>query len=690
MTAGVLFGFLMGVSGVNFVLASLPAEEVSFSQFIQRAKEPQLVFHNDRALDWRIKLLGHAPSGSIARIQTFLWDNGITTRRLAAHMCLAATRGVDVRFFPDSKSGSIPGKPNVFDKPTNEEVFQYLANCGVQVHIYNHIKFFSLVPFNLPGKLNFLRAVPQNIAAAFESTEDAMDSSLNRLNHRKLFSVVSSKSKEGCMFLGGRNLGNHYQQWEHGEEVSSNSFIDGDVFICNHHLDVTKGDEDVLGLSAAEFDIRWNETGIIYTVQANPQFRYSHIWLEPATAETQKEDAPVHKRSESELVGFLLADDHPHSSQSEDAENAQGVDDEEMGNIPVPYKVQESTHADANFGSISLPLATHWRYRKSGWRSQGDEDEVRRDFNQAISQEQSEIYIETGYGQFDKELKELVESALERGVTVNFVTNSIFTYDGPSSAIAPLMNPWLKEMLQKYSGNHSGHSFVKDFGTRKGTEGGGLFNFWATSVFAGHMVHFKGAGFKCQSKGGKNFKTFLMGSHNFHPRSGVSDKEHALFWDEPAGKECLDAKTVGASAFTQAQISEIHSRYSANGKSKPDYRDLIDKRYEWFLAIDRIFGKKNNQPLLVSYESLEKEIAEAMKDQNAQDTKGKVSKPGYLLAKGLSRYVYSEADAEDDNAQSDLKKDTGRAARKPIKFLINLFGPATEKTGIWDTIANFY
>ncbi len=60
-----------------------------------------------------------------------------------------------------------------------------------------------------------------------------------------------------------------------------------------------------------------------------------------------------------------------------------------------------------------------------------------------------------------------------------------------------------------------------------------------TSYEGGHMTHFKGAGFACQEKREGNVRTYIIGSHNFHPRSGRSDKEHALVWEQTAETSCV-------------------------------------------------------------------------------------------------------------------------------------------------------
>ena len=52
------------------------------------------------------------------------------------------------------------------------------------------------------------------------------------------------------------------------------------------------------------------------------------------------------------------------------------------------------------------------------------------------------------------------------------------------------------------------------------------------------MIHFKGAGFRCQKRGDQVYRTYFMGSHNFHQRSGFSDKEHMINWNESTDGDC--------------------------------------------------------------------------------------------------------------------------------------------------------
>src|SRR5690606_17920173 len=71
----------------------------------------------------------------------------------------------------------------------------------------------------------------------------------NRLNHRKLF-YVESPTGETCFILGGRNLGDHYLHWE----MRTDSFVDGDMLICDHHLDPNKKDDNVVAQASESFD----------------------------------------------------------------------------------------------------------------------------------------------------------------------------------------------------------------------------------------------------------------------------------------------------------------------------------------------------------------------------------------------------------------------------------------------------
>ena len=214
---GVLFSFIWLFGAV--LASGAGPTELDWKNAFEKLKAPNILFSNERALENRLRMLDYAPKGSEVLVLAFVFDNGETTRRLAAHICKASLRGVKVRWLTDSKSGSMPGRMNVFDQPVNEEIFQYMSNCGAAVRIYNHYSDF----FNVFG----VWAAPAR-KYVFPSQGGATAAALNRINHRKLF-WVKTPGGQACFLLGGRNLGDHYLSWH------DDSFLDADIMICNHY-----------------------------------------------------------------------------------------------------------------------------------------------------------------------------------------------------------------------------------------------------------------------------------------------------------------------------------------------------------------------------------------------------------------------------------------------------------------------
>ncbi|MGZ3723755.1 MAG: hypothetical protein ACXVA9_12520, partial [Bdellovibrionales bacterium] len=140
-------------------------------------------------------------------------------------------------------------------------------------------------------------------------------------------------------------------------------------------------------------------------------------------------------------------------------------------------------------------------------------------------------------------------------------TNSLFISDAASQLIRLWMAKWNYEMKTKYPN---------------------LFEIDYAPLSAGHMIHFKGAGFRCQSGfGGTFYRQYIVGSHNFHPRSGYSDKEHAIEW-----RELLAGKDVSACVEPAS--------------------DLITLRMDYYKTQRAL----NHGPVLRKYETLLEELQE--------------------------------------------------------------------------------
>ena len=556
--------------------ASSRTSNTSFNSATQRWESPQLFFTNEKAFQARLFLLDQAPRGSVVKILTFLYDYGDSTKKLASHICQAEQRGVDVYLTMDSKSGSIPGQPNVFDQPKTEELYQYMANCGADVKVHNHIGDFNVVRGMGIPKRKYLGV--------------RTNSPLNRLNHRKLF-WVQSPGGQTCFILGGRNLGDHYQAWHH------DSFIDGDILYCKHHG--KNADEEVIVSAENSFDSIWNDRDDnveFYPVRENKSYTF--------------QDISFAKRKSCSKG---------HSTSNENV-------------VPLPCEIPFVKGLDLN-------LAHNWRLKTSVWDP--EKDYVRQALYEMIQKEQAEIYIETAYFDYDDDMEKHLIDALERGVDVTLISNSLFTSDAGAKALSLSRGRFIQDLLRNY-GREAFRSQFSDYVKSRESakqyadrQGKGVFRFFVTSIYSGHMIHFKGAGFKCQKNANGYKKTFLLGSHNFHVRSGLSDKEHALIWDEPVDMQCITK--VGEDQFSSRFISEVKRRYNTQnirGENvpthiKPAYRDLIERRIKFYSLASTFYIDRQNKPILVAFMNLVDELSQ---DLNTRSQSSRIDK---YLQKGL-------------------------------------------------------
>lgn len=553
------------------------ATEESFSSYVRQYNAPEFFSSNEPALDARLKLIDMAPKGAHIRLATYAFKNGESTRRLSRHLCLAAGRGVKVEFLIDSRSGARYGDEKSSGKGGNsqvvEELLQYLANCHVEVTVHNQLhSYVEILGARVPNffldpkmehrqlnafhvvkiyrRVRFLmdrfsriaesefakagvEASPRPVLKALRAfvfyfllgMRDDEDNNpngtalrrhydrmildpiwdkvspqklreillkiearfqadpvfrplavelrrFNRISHRKLF--VVEHQGEGCMILGGRNLGDHYFLEEKG------AFMDGDVLTCRHH---GGGIESAMNDAVASFEELKSERSDPYVgrVDDNRIGRVRpHLEYEFRALRFPRGLKPFRA-----VVGKYRGK----------------LDDGERSLLPE----KKWSDALAVHGELSLPSAEGWQVFTSGWNPA--EDNVRRHLLGLIEEEKKEIYIETPYAEFDASLRSAIEGALRRGVHVKLTTNSFFTLDGKSPVIRLLMAHWTEKTLAKYN------NFEVRF----------------TELNGGRMLHFKGAAFACQPGG---WRAYLVGSHNFHPRSGNSDKEHAITWKE--------------------------------------------------------------------------------------------------------------------------------------------------------------
>lgn len=663
-----------------------------YNSYIDGYTKPEYFQDNNMALNARLKLIDQVPAGGEINYMTFVFDNGYASKQLAAHLCAAAKRGAVVKLFPDSKSGDRIGVPDVFDgnigNQINEEIYQVLANCGVEVRIHNHIEEFSHSIINghplpkfpktwtgsstgfvanytagwiwnsseavteratvvgqmgdrllqllqesfgsdkvkdfAPDKAaiqkmkSMIKDLAYNLAKEAWSNRDpeylaafileyvmttvekegvpgwskeqvakyaatmqdmiwgflaklqnddflgpfyAEARKFNRLNHRKLFYVAFAG--RSCMMLGGRNVGDHYLTWgRHGDE-----WIDSDVLLCNHHTKV-RSKENALQQAKNSFDELWDNKDdfdalkvkpVVTNYKRNVDYKFRYVKF------------PSDERRASKFV-WLYAPVDPATGQyvnvdlfGTNLDRSVKVEDEERDlHDLITWKDQSPIHG------LQLEDTFNWRVVTATWNTKFDI--VRQRLYDAISREKQHIYIETAYSEMNTEFRKRLERALRNGVKVDIVTNSIYVADGGSKGIRLMMARWFRQMWLKYP-----HTFSARYSTLE----------------YGHMIHFKGASFQCQQTDvGVNPRAYrlnIVGSHNFHGRSGYSDKEHAVVWEQPPRQDCL-----------------LQTRMRGQTSEAPSLRDIRDEFWRDLSA--------KAAPLrpLIAYKSLADEVEGAI------------------------------------------------------------------------------
>lgn len=618
----------------------------AFKEFAKSYPQPELFQDNEAGLSMRLKALDLLPAGSHVKIATFTMSNGKSTRHLARHLCLAAKRGVRAELLVDSKTGDQPGRPSLFEDSDEvriqSELLLYLANCGVDVYVHNHLESYievlghrvpnifldpsldgakfgvspqdllkvtgrvnailgridALVQSKLGEKKNGLdfapflenlkqfavayghlyqaskkpdsidvqgrnsaeveksiaklgrayrdllhaplweklsadeiKALIPQVVSAFASDSELMSlrrefRRANRLNHRKLFLVESSDSGVRCMLLGGRNIGDEYL------ESNDSNFNDGDVFLCGHH---GAGAEDTLQLASNSFEslksdesdpvLGLDRDNSVRKITAVPNYQYGLLLFESGEL---PEGA-----SQGEYSGALTKEERTMPAEREIAD-------------PAPIH-----------GDFVIDRALSWKFLKSDWSPA--EDQVAARFSELIQSESQQVYIETPYADFSGRIREAIAAALERGVKVQIVTNSFATSDGGSKPIRLLMERWVAETKRKYPER---------------------FLFQVTTAHSGHMTHFKFAAFACSRSPGVNGAAYIIGSHNFHGRSGYSDKEHALYLLRDEKDRCL--RGFESSGNLVSARAEFYRKLSSRGggPALANHRNIVDELAE--------------------------------------------------------------------------------------------------------------
>ncbi len=337
----------------------------------------------------------------------------------------------------------------------------------------------------------------------------------NRLNHRKLFWVAESEKPDakGCAILGGRNIGDHYLRED------DNNFLDADLLTCTHH-------EDAAGFLA-------------HSEEKKSLFR-----------QAEKSFDSIFKSSgvDSELQKFLKSAEAKKALITEYPIPEKPVFSEGLKFL-YSQKMQDPTLETFTFGKAvseghSIKGGKNFQFLTATWDR--DSDQIQTLFIKAIELEQLGVFIETPYFEANPEYRAAIGAALARGVQVHVKTNGFFTADGPSKAIRLAMNKWVTDLQGIY-----GDKFLVEFTTpAKGGKGG-------------HMTHAKLASFACQLDETKSaYALNLIGSHNFHQRSGYSDQEHAISWQAPISADCQSAlrklskaKSIKAYVAKESEVS---------------------------------------------------------------------------------------------------------------------------------------
>lgn len=652
---------------------SLKKNSRNYFEYIGQYQTPEIFMHNEEALAARLKLLDQVPAGGEAKIMTFVYENGESTRLLAAHMCLAAKRGVQVEFTPDSKHGSRPGVLDVFDDnphyQVNEEVYQLLVNCGVKVRVYNHIldeqfqvlkskpivipmlphkntssavgylserisnlwalenmrddlnalldEHFDLIRDDVKKdavklKESFKSILRSTIMDYLRSEESAKAETImetaekikelatkanqdilkkfspaeirkflysfvekiqkherlgqfyngvrifNRLNHRKLFFV--SYDNQSCMFVGGRNLGDHYLTW--GRHHDHPSFMDADVLVCSHHL--TERDNDVFAEARNSFLELWNNSDKqdplnlkpeVFSIQKNLNYEYNFVLFKDENVDYWGNPLWIWmptKKNINHTEHYVPI----RWKQSERKYHQELTEHDRLIPAPTVWRNQQKV------SGLPIQGAYGWDFHTTTWMR--TKDQVRDQMYQAIDRETEHIYIETAYGEMSTGFRQKLEKALQRGVEVEFVTNSYFIDDIGAKAIRLLSARWTRAMLEKYPK---------------------LFSARFANVRFGHMIHFKGASFKCQvanlpGTSVQPYRFNLIGSHNFHGRSGYTDKEHAVTWKQNPNAKC--AKKHNVQASTDKDLKDFRNEYYSELRQTVDAEHAPLKFYRTF------------------------------------------------------------------------------------------------------------
>lgn len=544
------------------------ANAQNLSSFAGRFAHPQLLEDNAEALKFRLALLDNARKGSQVRIATFVFDYGQAVETLTAHICNAVRRGVKVELIADSKSGEIAGFENPYnstlDAKKTEDVYQYLASCGANVFIHNYtMDYVTILGKRIPNifggqvpsgsSVNPVTAL-YRLSVLKTHASDALRGALKSQNisaePKSLLNSLQSLAFDAIHLIGIAGVADLRESVDTDIEMVSKDYRN---FLNDPFWDEL--DTKKMTAITAEF---------IKAIDMDPELRDLRNKLRVANRLNHRKLFLVEEpggESCAIIGGRNLGDSYLTNSASsfrdgdvffcthhlpaddtfmkEANASLDQIKFDKTDNVlgPSGHNVVIKIAVKPGFQYLNLDTKRIHTARYIAEKLKGQDlpnfsspvlltsswdpksDGVRMALLEAIVRERKEIYIETAYAEFNTALCKALDQAMARGVKVHIVTNSLFMSDGASQLIRIWMGRWHREMAKKYGGKF----YFIDY----------------APLIAGHMIHFKGAGFRCQQGLGHTFyREYIIGSHNFHPRSGYSDKENSLEWREATDSSC--------------------------------------------------------------------------------------------------------------------------------------------------------
>jgi hypothetical protein len=159
-----------------------------------------------------------------------------------------------------------------------------------------------------------------------------------------------------------------------------------------------------------------------------------------------------------------------------------------------------------------------------------------------------------------------------------------------------------------------------------------LFHVHYTTWSGGHMTHFKFAAFGCQPG---SQRAYMVGSHNFHPRSGYADKEHMLVWNEATdcGTKLVSTSLVGARQafyrdFAKAKKVKVLDQYpdllqELNFVDK-NYRPGEEAKSKFAAAMRKMFYEEEGGVWTLRHSARSKRIFRLLDESGLHDSIGRI------------------------------------------------------------------